>query len=72
VIEYCGYCAVAYGDMGPARDYFRRWLEMRPDVQLDPVFTSPKIRTAVEEARKDIQRAQTGGQAAPQATNDGE
>jgi hypothetical protein len=65
VIEYCGYCAVAYGDLGPARDYFRRWLEMRPDVQLDPVFTSPKIRGAVEEARKDIQRAQAATQPPP-------
>src|SRR5262249_3846510 len=44
VIEYCGYCAVAFNEPGPARDYFRRWLEMRPDVQLDPVLTSPKIR----------------------------
>ncbi|HSI06354.1 MAG TPA: LysM domain-containing protein, partial [Myxococcota bacterium] len=69
VIEYCGYCAVAYGDMGPARDYFRRWLEMRPDVQLDPVFTSPKIRTAVEEARKDIQRAR-GPEQPPPVTGD--
>ncbi len=71
VIEYCGYCAVAFGDMGPARDYFRRWLEMRPDVQLDPVFTSPKIRTAVEEARKDIQRAQAAAQP-PAVTGDGD
>ena len=71
VIEYCGYCAVAFGDMGPARDYFRRWLEMRPDVQLDPVFTSPKIRTAVEEARKDIQRSQAASHE-PVATGDGD
>jgi len=66
VIEYCGYCAIAFNEPGPARDYFRRWLEMKPDVQLDPVLTSPKIRAAVEDARKELQRtAQASAQATP-------
>ncbi|MBC7794859.1 MAG: hypothetical protein H7Z43_14230 [Clostridia bacterium] len=54
VIEYCGYCAVAYGNTGAARDYFRRWLELKPNIQLDPIKTSPKVQDAVEQARRDI------------------
>ncbi len=56
VIEYCGYCAVAFDQNGPALDYFSKWIEMKPDAQLDPVFTSPKIRKVVDEARRELAR----------------
>ena len=64
VVEYCGYCAVAFNDPGAARDYFRRWLEIKPDVRLDPITTSPKIRDALDEAKADIKRAQAQAAAA--------
>lgn len=56
VIQHCGYCSIALDQPGPALDYFVTWLEMKPNVQLDPVFVSPKIRNAVDEARKVLAR----------------
>ena len=43
LLEYLGYCAVAAGDRNASRDYFTKWLEIDPKVQLNPITTSPKI-----------------------------
>ncbi len=43
LFKYLGFCAVAYGDLQGARDYFRTWIELAPKASLDPVQTSPKI-----------------------------
>jgi hypothetical protein len=51
LLRHLGVCAVAFGDNGAARDYFRKWLELVPSAQLDPVATSPKILRAFNEAR---------------------
>lgn len=54
VLEHCGYCEVAFGNTGVARDYFRSWLMLRPDVTLNQITTSPKILDALDQARRDL------------------
>lgn len=49
VVGYLGFCAVALGDRKAAVEYFRKWRELDPKAQLDPITTSPKILSVYQE-----------------------
>lgn len=43
LVSHLGFCAIAFGDIAAARDYFRTWIELDPKATLNPITTSPKI-----------------------------
>jgi LysM repeat protein len=59
-VSYLGFCAVAAGDREAASDYFRKWLEIDPKAQLDPVNTSPKILSVFQEVVESVHGGQEG------------
>jgi LysM repeat protein len=53
-VSYLGFCAIAAGDRGAAMDYFKKWLELDPKAELDPVTTSPKILAVFQEVAESV------------------
>ena len=60
IVSHLGFCAIAAGDPRAASDYFRKWLEIEPEAQLDPILTSPKILAVFAEVTEELRGSEGG------------
>ncbi len=56
LVSHLGFCAIAAGDTTAARDYFKKWLELNPQANLDPINTSPKILSVFQDVLREVNK----------------
>ena len=63
IYKYLAFCNSAYGKWDLVKKQFKRALEYNPKLELDPVFTSPKIMEVFQEAREEFEKTRDAAEA---------
>lgn len=64
IYKYLAFCNSAYGKWDLVKKQFKRALEYNPKLELDPIFTSPKIMEVFQEAREEFGKEREATEAA--------